>query len=164
MNNHHWKGIAPDPDKNHGFIYLVRNTVTEQLYVGKKAYWSERSKIVPGKTRRKKFKTPNKWEFYTGSSRWLNEAFEEHGKANFEFVMIINCETKGWLTYVECNLQHKLNVLTDKLSDNVTPRFYNKQIGAIKFIPPSDRSYMIGDDHWTNQVNNIQLKEEREYE
>lgn len=121
---HHWTGRKPDPHKYFGFIYLVTNTVTGRLYLGKKQYhrWSKRKKVGE-----------NDWTHYTGSSKDLNRDIKDLGLHNFEFKILKNYLTRGGLTYGEANQQHKRDVLTKPHADG---RFYyNKQIAAVRFIP-----------------------------
>jgi hypothetical protein len=125
-----------DPAKYHGFIYLVSNTKTGRVYIGKKHYWSVTTlPPLKGYKRKRKKVTEMNWREYTSSSQELNDDIEELGKEHFEFTCILECRTKGEMTYAEANLQHTMDVLTEKMEDGVTNRFYNKQIGSIKFIP-----------------------------
>jgi hypothetical protein len=61
------------------------------------------------------------------------EYIKNFKKDNFEFHVITVCNTRAGLVYAESNIQHKLDVLTATTKDGRL--FYNKQIGAIKFIP-----------------------------
>ena len=70
------------------------------------------------------------------SSSHVKKAIEERGKDNFEFIIESLHETKASWTYAEVEKQIKENVLREKMDDG-TPKFWNKQIGAIKFIPPT---------------------------
>jgi len=122
--NHHWIGKKPDPHKYFGFVYLITNKATGRMYIGKKQYhrWSKRKKIGE-----------NNWHFYTGSSKDLNKDIKALGRGLFEFKIIKNYLTRGGLTYGEANIQHKRDCLTEPHPDG---RFYyNKQIGAIRFVP-----------------------------
>lgn len=125
---HHWRGTCPDPDKFFGFIYTITDIRTGKAYVGRKQYhrWSKKKKVGN-----------NDWEFYTGSNKQLNKDIKEHGKEHFAFVIVKNCYTRGQLTYLEANYQHKMDVLTKK--DHKGERmYYNSQIGAVKFVPNMD--------------------------
>ena len=75
------------------------------------------------------------WETYKSSSKWVAEAIEKYGEENFKFEVLFECTTKAWWTYAEINIQHKLDVLVARLADG-TPEYYNKAIGAVKFVPP----------------------------
>jgi hypothetical protein len=124
---HHWIGRVPNPKKYFGFIYEITCLENGRKYIGKKQYWVYK--------KRKQFKE-NNWHDYTGSSKELNEDIKRYGKGRFEFKILKNVVTRGGLTYTEAHLQHKRDVLTKP-----DPRceggrlYYNKQIGAIRFIP-----------------------------
>ena len=124
MRKHHWIGRKPNPDKYFGFLYLITNNLSGRMYIGKKQYW---------KYKKKKKDKENDWAFYTGSSAELNEDIHKHGRINFEFRIIKNYVSRGGLTYGEANQQHKRDVLTKPHKDGRL--YYNKQIGAIRFIP-----------------------------
>ena len=121
----HWiSKVKINPEEDFGFIYLIRCNITGRSYIGKKQFYSYRKK--------KKDKETN-WKTYTSSSTELNQDIKNFKKNNFEFHVITVCKTRAGLVYAEANIQHKLDVLT---ATNQNGRlFYNKQIGAIKFIP-----------------------------
>ena len=135
MDKGHWESsFTPDPDRSYGFIYCITNLQSGRQYIGKKTYWSTTRKKQAGSTRRKKVVKPSNWKVYSGSSKDLTKDIEELGKDAFSFEILFECTTKGWWTYAEINLQHKLDVLTERLADG-TPAYYNKCIGAVKFVP-----------------------------
>lgn len=136
--NGHWEHPTDmDPSNMQGFIYLIINNETTRAYIGKKKYFSVTTlPPLKGKKRKRKKWTEMKWREYTGSSAELNEDIEKLGKDKFSFIVLQECETQGELTYSETNLQHKVNVLTDVLPDG-SRKYYNKAIGAIKFLPPT---------------------------
>ena len=113
-----------DPEESFGFVYLIRCVITGRSYIGKKQFYSYRKK--------KKDKETD-WKTYTSSSSELNQDIKNWKKNNFEFHIIRVCKTRAGLVYAEANLQHKMDVLT--ASDKNGRLFYNKQIGAIRFIP-----------------------------
>jgi len=94
--------------------------------VGKKQYYFYRKGKKVSKS---------KWETYTGSSKELNKDIKDLGKDKFIFEILAEYMTRGWLTYAEANLQHKRDVLTTYMTDDMTPLYYNKQIGAIRYMP-----------------------------
>jgi len=135
---------------------MVTNLETGKKYVGKKQYHSQRSEAVEGKKRRRRYQVESNWKSYITSCKPLKEDIKELGMDSFHFEIILECATKAWHTYSEVNLQHKLDVLTATLEDG-SRAFYNNNIGAIKFIPPTDRSYMQGDSHWTSRVDGVDI-------
>ena len=125
--NGHWKyKTVLDPGIYFGFVYLITCTKTGRKYVGKKQYWSyHKNKKVKEKA----------WKNYTGSSKELNADIKKHGKTQFEFRVLKEYKTRGWLSYAECNLQHKMDVLTAQLEGTDDRAYYNKSILAIRHVP-----------------------------
>ena len=121
-----------------GFIYRIVDLSTSQHYIGKKQFQSTRRKIVKDRKNRKKVVKESDWKTYTSSSNHINQAIEDKGKDNFRFIIESLHKTKGSLTYAEVKKQVFEDVLRAKLKDGVTPKYYNKQISAVKFIPPED--------------------------
>lgn len=137
MDNGHWEFEREmDPKNYQGFVYLIINKDTGRCYIGKKKYFSITTlpPLKGYKRKRKKF-TEMKWRDYTGSSAELNEDIDKIGKDKFSFIVLAECHTQAELTYTETQLQHQFNVLTDVLPDG-NRKYYNKAIGAIKFLPP----------------------------
>jgi len=120
----HWEGVKLNPKTHFGFVYLITNNDNGRQYVGKKQFhmYSKR-KIV----------REMDWRTYTGSSNELNKDIKALGRKQFTFKAVKQYKSRGWLTYGEANLQHKLNVLTKYVDD--VKMFYNKQIGAVRFVP-----------------------------
>jgi len=126
--NHHWIGLRPNPKKAFGFLYEITNLETGRQYLGRKQYHRYRKRKRIG---------DNDWHTYTGSSKDLNEDIRRLGRGCFCFRLLRNFLTRGGLVYAEANLLHKRDVLTRRLTnvDDSPRHYYNKQIGAIKFIP-----------------------------
>jgi hypothetical protein len=55
------------------------------------------------------------------------ELIEQHGKKRFRFEILGFAYTKGQLNYLEENIQHKLDVLTDST-------YFNDAIGSKRFV------------------------------
>lgn len=138
FNNGHWEYHRElDPSTHQGFVYLIINEETTRAYIGKKKYFSILTlPPLKGKKRKRKQFKEMPWRDYTGSSAELNEDISTLGKDKFRFLVLDECKTQAELTYTETNLQHTMNVLTDVLPDG-TRKYYNKAIGAIKFLPPT---------------------------
>jgi len=137
MNNGHWQFEREmDPKNYQGFVYLIMNKETRRTYIGKKRYFSVLTlPPLKGKKRNRKVFKEMPWRDYTGSSAELNEDIQKLGKDKFDFIVLCECATQAELTFTETKLQHDMNVLTDVLPDG-TRKYYNKAIGAIKFLPP----------------------------
>lgn len=127
-----------DPNDWFGFVYRVIDTTTGQAYIGKKQFHKHIRKVIKGRKNRKHIRKESDWKKYTSSSTHLNKAIESKGKNKFKFLIETLHKTKGSLYYAEVEKQIMENVLKAKLSDNVTPKYLNKQIGAVKFIPPDE--------------------------
>jgi hypothetical protein len=126
----HWEFHRDfDNEEYFGFIYCVKNKVTNQYYIGKKQFF--RLGLKKSKTYGKEML----WRNYTGSSVTLNKDIKKLGKKNFSFEIIDLYKTKGVLYYAEAYVQMSLDVMTRRLPDGKTPQFYNRQIAAIRFVP-----------------------------
>jgi len=134
--DHHWCGEEPDLDLV-GFVYLITNNLSGMLYIGKKQYKVRRRVKVKGRKNRKIVVRGNKWEYYTGSSVWLNSDIAELGKEQFTFEILAQASSKSSLHYLEIELQVKADVLRAK-DEEGNPIFYNKMIAGTKFIPKGE--------------------------
>ena len=102
-----------------GFVYIIVNTVTNRKYVGKKLFWSSKTKQVNKK--KKRYKVPSDWQDYYGSNDVLKKDIETIGKENFTRTIIHLCKSKGECSYLEAKEQFVRNVIE---SDD----FYNTWI------------------------------------
>jgi hypothetical protein len=121
----------------YGFIYRIVELDTGREYIGKKQLWATTRKKIKGRKNRKVIKKESKWREYTGSSTHLNAAIAEKGKENYRFYIESLHKTKASMSYAETRKQILEDVLRTKLDDG-TPKYYNKQIGHVKFIPPDE--------------------------
>lgn len=104
---------------NCGFVYVIENTISKRKYIGKKLFWSSKTKQVNKK--KKKFKVPSDWMDYYGSNDVLKGDIEKHGKENFVRTIIHLCKSKGECSYLEAKEQFVQGVME---SEN----FYNAWI------------------------------------
>jgi len=134
----HWRTQEPLIIKGlHGFVYIIHNTVDDKYYVGKKIFVHGGKKKYIRKGRKVpnyKHGTETDWKTYTGSCSELNDDIVSYGIYKFSFTIIKVYSTRGGLSYGEANIQHKLDVLTMRDS-NDKAKFYNGHIAAIKYIP-----------------------------
>jgi len=134
----HWSCCFElDPVKSFGFLYCIQNKLTNQFYVGKKQ-WRHM-----GKKSSKHYGKEMAWRNYTGSSTHLNNDIEKYGKENFKFTIIDTYNSKGGLYYTEAFTQMLVECMTTYLEDGKTPRWYNRQIAAIRFVTketPTERT------------------------
>ena len=94
---------------NYGFVYLITNLVTGRKYIGKKFFYSSKTKQVKGK--KKKFKVSSDWQTYYGSNEELKKDVIIHGKELFEREIIHLCLSKGAAGYLEAKEQFVNSVL-----------------------------------------------------
>lgn len=148
-----------------GFLYRITELNTGREYIGKKQFFSERTKAVKGRKNRKHYKKESDWKTYTGSSIELNKSIDLYNKENYTFEIVSLHKTKGSLHYAEVELQILENVLREKL-ENGSKKYYNGHIAAVKFIPPDEHNEKTKDkiskklieryqnkmNHWYNQM------------
>lgn len=94
---------------NCGFVYVIENTISKRKYIGKKLFWSSKTKQVNKK--KKKFKVPSDWMDYYGSNDVLKGDIETHGKENFVRTIIHLCKSKGECSYLEAKEQFVQGVM-----------------------------------------------------
>ena len=96
----HWlykgKPLLEVPSKMFGFVYLITNLKSNQMYIGRKYFESKRRKKVKGKKRRTITRTETDWATYTGSSKTLNKDIAKTGKDKFKFEILVLGETRGY--------------------------------------------------------------------
>lgn len=95
---------------SYGFVYLITNEIDQKKYVGKKLFWSSKTKTV--KKKKKRFKVESDWADYYGSNKELQEDVERLGADNFKREILRLCRSKGECSYYEAKLQFEKDVLT----------------------------------------------------
>lgn len=88
---------------NYGFVYVITNLITNKKYIGKKFFYSSKTKQVKGK--KKRFKISSDWQTYYGSNEELKKDVIIHGKENFKREILHLCLTKGTTGYLEAKEQ-----------------------------------------------------------
>jgi hypothetical protein len=125
----HWKSTKKiNPSEHFGFLYCIQNTVTNQFYWGKKQFFHG------GKKKSVTYGKEMTWRTYTGSSEHLKKDLGKYGHDKFKFEIVDVYNSKGGLYYAEAYCQMVSECMTETLDDNKTPRFYNRQIAAIRFV------------------------------
>jgi len=122
-------------DDYYGFLYFVENKRSERLYIGRKNF-----KVDSKRKRSKNHGKEHAWRNYTSSSEHLKKDINLLGKENFKFTIVELYRTRGGLNYCEAWAQMVLEVMTKHLPDGVTPRFYNRQVAAIRWVPKEEPS------------------------
>lgn len=115
-----------------GFVYQIRNLVTQKKYIGKKQCITtlKRPPLKGKKNRRLELKETD-WKTYTGSSAELNQDIEKYGKNNFEFTILYFCDSKWELGYREIKEQIEKDVI-------LREDFYNGILNVRIGTPPKD--------------------------
>jgi hypothetical protein len=98
-----------DIGDNYGFVYIITNLISGKKYVGKKFFYSSKTKVVKGK--KKRYKTFSDWQTYYGSNTELQNDVRIHGESSFSREIIHLCKTKGVCGYLEAKEQFDRGVL-----------------------------------------------------
>jgi len=116
-----------------GFIYEISNKTTGKLYIGKKNFFFKKTlPPLKGKIRKRKIVYESDWKDYISSSENLKNDVDLIGREGFEFHILWLCSGKSELTFMEMDIQHKRNILTE-LMENGERRYYNKTIANKHF-------------------------------
>ena len=112
------KEVKQLPDDCVGFVYLITNTESGRMYVGKKLarFKTTRYRMHTqknGKKIRKKIRgvADSGWQVYYGSSDQLNRDLEILGREKFKREILYYCRSKAELNYVEAREQFARKVL-----------------------------------------------------
>jgi len=89
--------------ENYGFVYLITNLTNNKKYIGKKFFYSSKTKVLKGK--KKKYKVSSDWQTYYGSNEELKKDVIIHGRENFTREIIHLCKSKGECGYLEAKEQ-----------------------------------------------------------
>ena len=89
--------------EDYGFVYIITNEVTGKKYIGKKFFYSAKTKQVKGT--RKKIKVPSDWQTYYGSNEELKKDVIIHGRESFRREIVHLCKSKGVCGYLEAKEQ-----------------------------------------------------------
>lgn len=108
-----------DPKETYGFVYLITNLDTGKMYIGKKFFWSMKSKQVKGK--KKRYKAESDWKDYYGSNATLCEDVEKNGAHRFQREILHLCKTKSECAYLEAKEQFERDVILNQ-------KYYNDWI------------------------------------
>ena len=116
------------PETCVGFVYLITNTLTGRMYIGKKlakfsktTYKTVKLKNGTKKKKRIRSKIDSDWQEYYGSSPNLQKDIDTLGKDKFTREILYYCSSKAETSYIEAREQFDRKVLE---SDN----YYNGHI------------------------------------
>jgi antitoxin component YwqK of YwqJK toxin-antitoxin module len=90
-------------------VYQITNLTNGKKYIGKKFFYSAKTKQVKGK--KKKYKSNSDWQTYYGSSDILKQDVLQLGHEKFVREIIHLCHSKGMCSYLEAKEQFTKGVL-----------------------------------------------------
>jgi len=131
----------PNHEFLEGFVYKITNTLTGQIYIGKKSLYSNLKKRIgvrekaATKTRKTfhRIRKESDWQAYYGSSKDLQADIIKLGKENFKREILELCCSKKYLSFCEVAWQIKLDVLkTNSYNANVLGRWYSRDMENCK--------------------------------
>ena len=116
----------------YGFVYLITNLVTGRKYIGKKFFYSSKTKQVKGK--KKRYKVSSDWQTYYGSNAELTKDVIELGSENFKREIIHLCKSKGECGYLEAKEQFNNAVIEsdDYYNSWIMVRVHSNHIKGLK--------------------------------
>ena len=123
------------PKDCEAFVYLITNTITGMMYVGKKlAKFKITKKPLKGKKNKRRGTKESDWKTYWGSSEHLNADVKEIGEKQFTREILHYCNSKGTLSYLEAKEQFDRQVL---LTDEYYNGIINVRIGGSSILRES---------------------------
>ena len=93
---------------NYGFVYEITGPDGKK-YIGKKFFYSQKTKQVKGK--KKRMKVASDWQTYFGSNEELKKDIDKHGKQQYNRNILHLCKSKGECGYLEAKEQFIRGVL-----------------------------------------------------
>lgn len=127
---HQGQLVTEIPEEYIGFVYLITNTISGKMYIGKKLSKFAKTtykvvKLKNGTKKRKKIKgkVESDWQEYYGSNDTLKADVIKLGPENFQREILYYCKSKAECSYIEAREQFSRRVLE---SDD----YYNGQISV----------------------------------
>ena len=125
------------PEDCVGFVYLITNTISGRMYIGKKlAKFSKTTyktvKLKNGTKKKKKIrgKIDSDWREYYGSSPELSKDIAQLGVENFRREILFYCKSKAECSYIEAREQFSRRVLesNDYYNGHIQVRVHGSHI------------------------------------
>ena len=129
--------ITQLPEDCIGFVYIITNTLTGRMYIGKKlAKFSKTTyktvKLKNGTKKKKKIrsKIDSDWLTYYGSSPELTKDIAQLGQENFRREILFYCKSKAECSYIEAREQFSRRVLesNDYYNGHIQVRVHGSHI------------------------------------
>jgi hypothetical protein len=127
---HQGQLVTEIPEEYIGFVYIITNTISGKMYIGKKLSKFAKTtykvvKLKNGTKKRKKIKgkIESDWQDYYGSNDTLKADVLKLGPENFQREILYYCKSKAECSYIEAREQFSRRVLE---SDD----YYNGQISV----------------------------------
>lgn len=102
-----------------GFVYLITNTISGKMYVGKKIFFS--SKTTQKNKKKKRIKIESDWKNYYGSNQTLKDLVSINEEKYFIREILHICYSKSQCSYLEIKEQ----LIRDAI---LSPDYYNDWI------------------------------------
>jgi len=105
ITNWYFKGEIFTEDmigNNYGFVYCIKNLTNGKKYIGKKFFYSSRTKQVKGK--KKRIKVSSDWLTYFGSNEELKKDVTVNQNDIYKEIIYL-CKSKGECGYLEAKEQ-----------------------------------------------------------
>lgn len=126
--------IEKVPDGAVGFVYLITNTISGKMYVGKKIFFS--SKTIQKNKKKKRIKVESDWKSYYGSNQTLKDLVSLHEKKFFTREILHICYSKSQCSYLEIKEQLSRDAI-------LSPDYYNDWVSC-KITRKHMQKFQIG--------------------
>ena len=129
------------PEDCIGFVYLITNTISGRMYIGKKlakfsktTYKTVKLKNGTKKKKRIRSKIDSDWREYYGSSPALTEDVTQLGTENFTREILYYCSSKAECSYIEAREQFSRRVLesNDYYNGHIQVRVHGSHIRKLQ--------------------------------
>jgi Putative endonuclease segE, GIY-YIG domain len=125
------------PEDCVGFVYLITNTLSGRMYIGKKlakfaktTYRTVKLKNGTKKKKRIRGKIDSDWQTYYGSSPELSKDIAQLGAEHFTREILFYCKSKAECSYIEAREQFSRRVLesNDYYNGHIQVRVHGSHI------------------------------------
>jgi hypothetical protein len=129
------------PEDCVGFVYLITNTQSGRMYIGKKlakfsktTYKTVKLKNGTKKKKRIRSKIDSDWQDYYGSSPALTEDVTQLGTEKFRREILFYCKSKAECSYIEAREQFSRRVLesNDYYNGHIQVRVHGSHIRKLQ--------------------------------